>query len=192
MADTGIQPKDTGSKGSKKVRVKKQSTNVDMTPLADLGFLLITFFMFTTTFSKPNVMGLNMPPKQDNKDLNQEKPEIDLTNSISIVLGGDNKLYWHQEDQSELNTQNLKETDYSKDGIRKEILIARKRAKDEDKFTVIIKPTDDSTYENLVNVLDEMEITQSDRYGIVDPSPNEISVYEQKSGISSGDSNNNE
>lgn len=191
MADTGIEPKDSGQKGSKKVRVKKQSTNVDMTPLADLGFLLITFFMFTTTFSKPNVMGLNMPPKQD-KPISDEPINIDVKNSISIIIGGDNKVYWHQEEQQDLNPQTLIETDYSKDGIRKEILAARKRAKDEEKFTVIIKPTDDSNYENLVNVLDEMEITQSTRYGIVDPSPNELSVYEQKTGKSSDGSANNE
>lgn len=193
MADTGIAPKDSGQKGSKKVRVKKQSTNVDMTPLADLGFLLITFFMFTTTFSKPNVMGLNMPPKQD-KPIDEPKDDIniDVTNSISIIIGGDNKIFWHQQEQQELSPETLIETDYSKEGIRKDILTARKKAKDEEKFTVIIKPTDDSNYENLVNVLDEMEITQSTRYGIVDPSPNELSVYEQKTGKSSDGSANNE
>lgn len=190
MADTGIS-NNSGQKGSKKVRVKKQSTHVDMTPLADLGFLLITFFMFTTTFSKPNVMGLNMPPKTPPDEINTEKPEIDLSNSISIIIGGENKLYWHQQDQLELTSETLNETDYSKEGLRTDILTARHRAKDEEKFTVIIKPTDDSTYENLVNVLDEMEITQSTRYGIVDPSPNELSVYQQKSGISSGDSDSN-
>ena len=168
-----------------KVRAKKQSTAVDMTPLADLGFLLITFFMFTTTFSKPNVMGLNMPPKDPNKELNQDIPEIDLTNSISIVIGGDNKLYWHQQDKTNLTADQLHETSYSKEGIRNDILAARQRAKTPDNFTVIIKPTDDSTYENLVNVLDEMEITESSRYGIVDIDANEVAVYEEKSGTSS-------
>lgn len=168
----------------KKVRVKKASTRVDMTPLADLGFLLITFFMFTTTFSKPNVMGLNMPPKQD-KTVPPPDIEIDLKNSISIIIGGDNTLFWHQQDKTKLTIDQLNETNYSKEGIRKEILAARKRATVPDNFTVIIKPTDESNYENLVNVLDEMEITESSRYGIVDIFQNEIDAYEQKRGISS-------
>lgn len=167
-----------------KVRAKKASTRVDMTPLADLGFLLITFFMFTTTFSKPNVMGLNMPPKNPNQETPENTPEIDLTNSISIILGTENRIFWHQKDKTKLVVEDLHETSYTREGIRKEILDAKKRAKIPDNFTVIIKPNDDSTYENLVNVLDEMKITESSRYGIVDISPNEISVYEEKSGIS--------
>lgn len=173
------------SNDSGKVRAKKQSTAVDMTPLADLGFLLITFFMFTTTFSKPNVMSLNMPPKTPPKETPQETPEIHLSNSISIILGGENTIFWHQEDKTKLVADGLNQTDYTKEGIRKVIIDARKRARDADKFTVIIKPTDDSTYENLVNVLDEMEITESSRYGIVDIIENEVNVYREKSGISS-------
>lgn len=168
-----------------KVRAKKQSTAVDMTPLADLGFLLITFFMFTTTFSKPNVMGLNMPPKQEIPPPNTKEPEVDTKNSISIIIGGDNRLFWHQQDKTKLTADQLHETSYSKEGIRNDILAARQRATTPDNFTVIIKPTDESTYENLVNVLDEMEITESSRYGIVDIAPNEIAVYEEKSGTSS-------
>ncbi len=165
-----------------KVRVKKASTRVDMAPMVDLGFLLITFFMFTTTFSKPNTMSLNMPPKID-KDVKVETPEIDLTNSISIILGGDDRIFWHQQDKTTLTPDQLKETDYSKDGLRKEILLAKDRARKPELFTVIIKPTDDSTYENLVNTLDEMEITESGKYGIVDVSDDEVKVYREKSGI---------
>lgn len=175
----------------KKVRVKKQSTSVDMTPLADLGFLLITFFMFTTTFSKPNVMGLNMPPKKDPTEQLDQSADINTKNSISIIVGGDNKIFWHQMEKEKLTPEDLNESNYSKDGIRKEIVAARSRADDPDKFTVIIKPTDDSTYENLVDTLDEMEITQSERYGLVDISPEEVKVYEQVTGkiISEDDGN---
>ncbi len=164
-----------------KVRAKKASTKVDMTPLADLGFLLITFFMFTTTFSKPNVMGLNMPPKIDNP----KPPEVKNENTLTLILGKDDKVYWHQLDKTLLTLDKLNETDYSRDGLRETIKTAKKNAHDKEMFTIIIKPTDDATYENVVNTLDEMEITESTKYGIVDIPKWELDLYEQKSGTAS-------
>lgn len=167
--------------GSGKVRSKKQSTKVDMAPLVDLGFLLITFFMFAATTSKPNVMNLNMPPKIDLPQ-NVEKPEIKLSNSLTILIGKDNKLFWHQTDEKGLTVEAMNETDYSADGIRKVITTAAQRAEDKDMFTVIIKPTEEANYKNLVDVLDEMEITKSTKYGIVELKPFEQKVYDDKTG----------
>lgn len=166
--------------GGKKVRSKKNSTKVDMAPLVDLGFLLITFFMFAATSIKPNVMNLNMPPKLDKT----VKPDLEVNtkNSITILVAKDNKLFWHQQEAKGLNTENLNETDYSAEGIRKIITTAAAGATDKEKFTVIIKPMDDASYDNLVNVLDEMEITKSTRYGIVQVAPFEQKVYDEKVG----------
>ncbi|TXH21359.1 MAG: biopolymer transporter ExbD [Chitinophagaceae bacterium] len=177
MAEVQVQEK--GDKGGK-VRSKKQNTRVDMTPMVDLGFLLITFFMFTTTFSKPNVMDLGLPakPKAD-----QPKPpptEIDLTNSISLILGKDNRIFYHQLDQVGLNEQTLQETTFDRTGITKVIEQAKARAKDQTKFTVIIKPTDDAVYKNFVDMLDEMAITKNEIYGITDIKPWEKAIYEKK------------
>lgn len=180
MADIEVKQHEEGGK----VRAKKASTRVDMTPLADLGFLLITFFMFTTTFSKPNVMGLNMPPKTP-PDVIVDTPEVFPKNTLTLILGADDKLYWHQEELVDLTAAKLNVTDYSREGIRKTILQAKANAPQKEFFTVIIKPTDDATYENLVNTLDEMEITESGKYGIVDITPQEVAVYEEKSGTSS-------
>ena len=175
-----VQVQDKGEKGGK-VRSKKQSTRVDMTPMVDLGFLLITFFMFTTTFSKPNVMDLGLPakPKED-----QPKPpptEIDLSNSISLIIGKDNKIFWHQQDQVGLNEETLNQTNFDREGIRKVVEQAKTRAKDKDKFTVIIKPTDDAVYKNFVDILDEMAITKNERYGVTDIKAWEKAIYEKKS-----------
>ena len=179
MAEVQVQEK--GDKGGK-VRSKKQSTRVDMTPMVDLGFLLITFFMFTTTFSKPNVMDLGLPAKP--KDESQKPPptEIDLTNSISLILGKDNRIFWHQLDQAGLNDQTLQETTFDRTGITKVIEQAKARAKDQTKFTVIIKPTDDAVYKNFVDMLDEMAITKNEIYGITDIKPWEKAIYEKKVG----------
>lgn len=175
-----VQVQDKGDKGGK-VRSKKQSTRVDMTPMVDLGFLLITFFMFTTTFSKPNVMDLGLPAKPKE---NQKSPdtEIKLFNSISILLGRDDKVFWHQQDQSSLTEENLNQTTFDREGIRKVIEQAKSRAADVSKFTVIIKPTDDAVYKNFVDMLDEMAITKNEQYGVTDLKPTEKAIYEKKIG----------
>lgn len=179
MAEVQVQEKG-GKEG--KVRSKKQSTRVDMTPMVDLGFLLITFFMFTTTFSKPNVMDLGLPAKP--KDPNQKAPEteIKLSNSISILLGKDNRVFWHQQDQAGLNEATLNETTMDREGLRKVIEQAKNRAADQSKFTVIIKPTDDAVYKNFVDVLDEMAVTKNEQYGVTDIKAWEKPIYEAKVG----------
>jgi len=164
-----VQVKEDSGKGGK-VRSKKQNTRVDMTPMVDLGFLLITFFMFTTTFSKPNVMDLGLPAKPKDEQKAPET-EIKLSNSISIIIGKDNKLFYHQEDQAGLNDQTLVETTFDRDGIRKVIEQAK-----------AIKPTDDAVYKNFVDILDEMAVTKNERYGVTDIKPWELAIYKKKVG----------
>lgn len=179
MAEVQVQEK--GAKGGK-VRSKKQSTRVDMTPMVDLGFLLITFFMFTTTFSKPNVMDLGLPAKPKDETKKPPPTEIDLSNSITLLLGKDNRIFWHQQDQAGLNDQTLNETSLDREGVRNIIQQAKVRAKKRDLFTVIIKPTDDAVYKNFVDILDEMAITKSERYGVTDLKPYEKAIYDKKVG----------
>ncbi|WP_373708978.1 ExbD/TolR family protein [Kaistella sp.] len=178
MADVQVQ--DKGGKGGK-VRSKKSVPHVDLTPMVDLAFLLITFFMLVTTFNKPNVMDLGLPAKPKE---NQKPPdtEIDLTNSISLIIGKDNRIFYHQLPREELTEATLKETTFDRNGITKVIEQAKARAKDQTKFTVIIKPTDDAVYKNFVDILDEMAITKNEIYGITDVKSWEVAVYEKKVG----------
>ena len=176
-----VQVQDKGEKGGK-VRSKKQSTRVDMTPMVDLNFLMLMFFMFTTTFSKPNVMDLGLPAKPKKDAPPPQRTEIDLTNSISLIIGKDNRIFYHQTDQAGLNENTLQETTYDKEGITKVIEQAKRRAKDVKKFTVIIKPTDDAVYKNFVDILDQMAITNSEQYGVTDIKPWEKAIYEKKVG----------
>jgi biopolymer transport protein ExbD len=150
---------------------------VDMTPMVDLGFLLITFFMFTTTFSVPNMMKLNMP---DIIDENKTPvPFISEKNSLNLILGKDDRIFWHQKNYTDLNINYLNEVSYGKD-LRELILQKRKNARKPEYFTVIIRATDDANYKNAVDALDEMVINNQERYVLADITPKEKLVYEVK------------
>lgn len=156
---------------------KKKPIKVDMTPMVDLGFLLITFFMFTTQFTKPNVMDLGLPAKDINTPLVND---IDRLNQITFILGENNKVFYHQSSEEELTTSNLMETTFDGLNIPKIINTAKKNAPKPEIFTVIIKPTEKANYKNFVDVLDNLAITQNERYGVTDIRPWEEKIYLQK------------
>lgn len=155
---------------------KKKPIRVDMTPMVDLGFLLITFFMFTTNFTKPNVMDLGLPAKGPIE--NPTGNVIDDKNQVTFILGKDNRVFYHQSNAKDLNEGNLKETDFSGVKISSIISEAYKKAPIKENFTIIVKPTDDANYKNFVDVLDNIAISKKERYGITDIKPWEKKVYE--------------
>ncbi len=169
-----------GKKGSKKVRSKKQNSKVDLTAMVDLAFLLITFFMLTTTLAKPQSMNLGLPDKDPEKDNVDVK--VDENRTMTILLGDNDKLVRYVGLlATPVSGGAPKEFAYGKDGIRKELL-SRKAAVlqytgNKDKgMIVIIKPSKKSNYRNLVDVLDEMAIVGVPTYAIV----NEFSPEESK------------
>jgi biopolymer transport protein ExbD len=160
-----------GEKGGK-VRSKKQNSKVDLTAMVDLAFLLITFFMLTTTLSKPQSMSLGLPDKDPDKDKNKDV-KVDENRTMTILLGDNNKLVRYVGLlATPVSGGAPKDFAYGKDGIRKE-LISRKEAVlqytgNKDKgMIVIIKPSKKSNYRNLVDILDEMAIVNVPTYAIV-------------------------
>lgn len=151
-----------GKKGGKK-RSKKMSTKIDMTPMVDLGFLLITFFMLTTTLAKPVTMQLNMPDKTDTKETSPVKLSETLT-----VCPDENKVYYYQGIPTEAGTV-MQVTNYSETGIRK--VIANLKAKVGNNFTIVIKPTRGAKYRNMIDMLDECAITNNKRYALLEIDP---------------------
>jgi biopolymer transport protein ExbD len=146
-----------GSRSAGKIRSRKASTRIDMTPMVDLAFLLLTFFMLATTFNQSLVMELVMPEKADST---QTLPPIEAENVLNLVLGRNNQVFWYQgEDASQGQL-----TSYSTNGIRQVLLEHREKKK----LWVFIKPSQASNYQNVVNVLDEMSITAIQRYSLAD------------------------
>ena len=172
-----------GGKGSKKVRSKKLSSKVDLTAMVDLAFLLITFFMLTTSLSKPQSMDLGLPDKDEDPSKNKDV-KVDENRTMTILMGDNNQMKYYM---GIMNTPMApKDLSYGREGIRAE-LIKKKKAVQEytgnkDKgLIVIIKPSKKSNYRNLIDVLDEMAIADVPTYAIVDITPQEVAVLEGKS-----------
>jgi biopolymer transport protein ExbD len=153
---------------------KKVSTKVDMTPMVDLGFLLITFFMLTTTMSKPKTMEINMPDKTEDKK--KDKIEVKESHTLTLLLDKDNKIFWYRgmlkPDKSldELTKTDFKTIRKTLLDLKKEIgsVVNSKTKKTEWAIVVVIKLTDRAKYRNMVDILDEMNITDIQKYAIVD------------------------
>jgi len=190
-----------GGKQKGKRRAKHYSARIDMTPMVDLFCLLLTFFMLTTSMSKPKVMEIVLPEKEDPKDKTKQ-PEVDSAKALNIILIGDDKVLWYNglANPAKPPLPRMHETNFSDDGIRKVLLqrnkelftkieqmkadvvtgkiemhrdsvdSARKRFMRQDKAgpVVLLKAYEGVKYKNVVDILDEMAITNIALYALVD------------------------
>lgn len=160
----------------------RKSPRIDFTPMVDLGFLLITFFMLSTTLNKPHIMPLVMP--DDKGDVEPTKASRTLT----LLLGDNDKVYWYE---GLPDTLQLQEAAFDPAGLRAVILDKMTRLQQQagmqtyaDPKTgeikhgsfvnVLIKPCKDSRYKNLVDALDEMNICHVRYYCILEPIATEL------------------
>ena len=187
---------ESGDKKGKGSKQKKMSIRVDFTPMVDMNMLLITFFMLCTSLSKPQTMEISMP-SNDKNITEEQQNKVKASQALTLLLDADNKLYYYEGEPDYDNYASLKETTYEADGLRKILLrknadavkkvreLKEKKARLEiteeeckkqiaevksgkNTPTVIIKATDRSTYKNLVDALDEMQICSIGKYVIVD------------------------
>jgi len=180
MAEMDVSSGGGHKKGPGVKKGKKLSTRVDLTPMVDLGFLLITFFMYTTTMAKPKTMEINMPntEKIEEKDQTKVKESVAMT----VLLSKDHRIYYYEGLASDpTKPPELKVTYFKPKGGIRDAIIDKKKKVDElkqqgaltgkDQLTVLIKPDVTSSYEDLVNILDEMSINDVRVYAIVDITP---------------------
>jgi len=135
------------------------AVRIDMTPMVDLGFLLITFFVFTATMSVPNTMKLYMPHDGDSTPVRKSK-------ILTVILGNDNKVYAYEGAfEDALRENSIIPTNYGEsDGIgnlirQKQKLLQKSNTENgKDDLVFLIKPTKRSTYKNIIDALDETTI----------------------------------
>ena len=184
-----------------KKRAKKHSSRVDMTPMVDLGFLLLTFFVLTTQFSKPKTMEINMPVKP--KDTTNSM-KVDTTTLTLLLTENKEKLYYYY-GKYKPDASIIKTTDYSKEGMRKVFRESNKSVREqmqqlrerymkhempdttykrkaidiksakEARF-VIVKADEKAKYKNIIDVIDELMVADIGKYALVDIAPAEIQM----------------
>ncbi|HNP23107.1 MAG TPA: biopolymer transporter ExbD [Panacibacter sp.] len=152
---------------------KKLSTRVDLTPMVDLGFLLITFFVFTTSITKPTAMKILMPADGGDSKTSAGK-------TINLLLAKDNIVFYYNGD----SLNNIHQTDFSAIGLRAVINEKKKAVAafygNANETVVLIKPLEQSNYRNVVDALDEMQINQVNRYILMDAGKEELAMLETK------------
>ncbi len=160
-------------KGPGVKKSKKLSTRVDLTPMVDLGFLLITFFIFTTTMSQATAMKLILPKDADKpEDQNKAKQ----SGVITILLGTDNNVFYYEGELS-VDASNFKTSNFK--DIREVLINKKNSVRDIKDFVVILKPSESCTYRNVVDILDEMAINMCTRYALVDITPIETQLVKR-------------
>jgi biopolymer transport protein ExbD len=176
----------TGIKGRRRAGVRcmvKHSLKVDMTPMVDLGFLLITFFVITTELSKPTMINLYMPTDGPPTDLGE-------SNALSFLLGKSNTVYYYNGNWDEAKRKGeIFTTTYSaSEGLRK-IINEKQRRLDtgikknkegRDGLMLLIKPGKEASYENVVDLLDEATISIVKKYAIIKLSDEEDEFLKKK------------
>jgi biopolymer transport protein ExbD len=178
--------KNVAFKKREKIRSKKLSSRVDLTAMVGVSFLLIAFFMLTTAMSRPQSMIIDFPESDYGCDGGCRR--YDENRVITILLGDNDEIVYYMGllNYPIVAPKNIK---YGKEGIRKELLMRKKVVleystaigRPKSGIIVIIKPSKKSNYRNLVDILDEMAITNIDTYTIVnDFTPDEAKLLETK------------
>ncbi|MCC8424691.1 biopolymer transporter ExbD [Mucilaginibacter sp. UR6-11] len=172
MAELETKPAADNNGG--RTKSNKKSTRVDLTAMVDLAFLLITFFILTTTLQKPTAMDLVMP---DQGDTRIKVPE---SRTMTVLLGANNKLEWYIGQPGHPLTQPSVDN-FGKNGIRRALLEQSARIKQQQgkDMIVLIKPSDQSNYANMVNMMDELNITNNNMRAIVDITPGEVNLLKR-------------
>lgn len=144
------------TKGKKKKR--RVGVRIDMTPMVDVAMLLLTFFMLTTVFSKPQTMELNLPPN------NEIKVEVPATSLLQLRVASDMTIYWNMGNEpTALKKIAFKEL--------RPLLVERLRANP--KLITLVQIDREAKYNDMVDVMDELNLAKIDKFSLAPMTAND-------------------
>ncbi len=135
--------------GKKRKKGRRLGIRIDMTPLVDVAFLLLTFFMFTTSMSRPQTMEINLPPDKD------VKVEIAESNLLTLRINEKGEMFWNTGIESPKRLERA--------GMQK-FLVEKSQANP--KLTVLVKVDRGGKYAMMVNTIDELNSAGIQRFSI--------------------------
>jgi biopolymer transport protein ExbD len=163
MAEVQQHPSSLKGSGS---RQRKRSTRIDMTAMVDVAFLLLTFFILTTTLAAPRALEVIKP-------VGESVTDVQCSKMLEIYPGKDGQVHWYAGcDRTTVST-----TDFSETGIRK---IIREHLATNPELIITLKPTPDANYAGMVDIMDEMKITGAPRYALAPLSPEDKAMLTLK------------
>jgi len=147
-----------------KGRTKKPLPGVDLTAMVDLAFLLITFFMLTTSLAKMNAIDIAKPIPL--ADVPQQYP---ASRTMTILLGKNNQAVYYMGEAKNALMRTVDLARIKTQILANKLMVANAHHNAEGKhMLVIIKPTETSVYRNFVDIIDEMSINGVLSYAIDD------------------------
>ena len=144
----GPEPRSHGKKKRKKGR--RMGIRIDMTPLVDVAFLLLTFFMLTTSMVRPQTMEINLPPDKD------VKVEIAETNLLTLRVDENAKIY------AAIGIAAPERVEFA--NLR---TFLRDKKAGNSKLVVLLKVDRKCKYSTMVNIMDEFSLTNNDKFSLL-------------------------
>ncbi len=148
----------------------KAGITTDMNSMVDMAFLLLTFFMLSTTMYRPRGMELVMPVPDDAETRTQEVQAVKASQALTFIAMPENKLYYYRGLPTPAGIQSVS---YDKTGLRQ---LLQEFVSETEKPVVLLKPHPDCAFENLVILIDEMNINRIARYAIDKVSEEELAL----------------
>ncbi len=150
---------------SRNEKRKKTNPRIDLTPMVDLGFLLVTFFVFTSTLSSREVMELKIPADSGDSTLTP------VSGAVTIIPG--EKQIWYYEGETPANKTSIISLAYTeKETLRNRLIRVKRRLiqmnGNDNKMMVMIKPTLQTGFGQTISILDEMLICDIPHYALLD------------------------
>ncbi|MFA6456645.1 MAG: biopolymer transporter ExbD [Bacteroidota bacterium] len=155
MADVDLSQSKGKQKHKGKKKKKRIAVRIDMTPMVDVAFLLLTFFMLTTSMSKPQTMEINLPPADT-------KADVAESNLLTLRITDDFRIFWNvgTEKPVTVDGANKKERLINLGKLLKD------RSRANPKLISLIKVDGKAKYIDMVDIMDELNINDITRFSL--------------------------